>query len=110
VNKFFAGNLKVDTTVITPSTGNSEFCFYIPGTPVFEPVQADSHFNIGPLPFGEYPLRLLRLTRFAGNPGETLVEVWEAPIDKVDSGFTLTPRAKVFSARTQGSLNLRKAK
>lgn len=110
VEYYYQGNLKVDTTVLTPAAGKSEFCFYIPGTPVFGPVQADSRFQIGPLPKGEFPLRLLRLTQIPGNPGETLVEAWEAPIDGIVSDFSLTPGPKVLTVRTRGLLSLRPAR
>lgn len=108
VDFYFVGNLSVDTTLNTPVSGTSEFCFYIPGTPIFGKVQADRQFKIGPLPQGEYPLRLLRLTK-SDNPRETLVEAWEVPVDQRLFDSSVTPGAKVLSVRTQGILNLRNA-
>lgn len=58
--------------------GKSEWCFYIPGSPYFYEVSPDTAIDIGPLPSGKYPIRLLRLTRIEGRTDKELLEAFEA--------------------------------
>lgn len=106
---YYKGNLKVDPSQLPPATGSFEYCFYIPGTPVFIKTAADGHFEIGPMPFGNYPLRLMRLVHLDSQPRETLVEAWELKVDEKFFDSSVTVGAKVISVKTQGILNLRNA-
>jgi hypothetical protein len=103
---YYRGNLKVDTNRISPVAGESEFCFYIPGTPIFGKVKPDSSILLGPMPKGMYPLRLMRVTHLATEPPKTQVEAWEVQAG-IEIDGTLVPGQQVFSVRTEGVLNLR---
>lgn len=104
--QFFKGNVLVDMASVPPVSGISEFSFYIPGTPVHGRLKAGTVDSIGPLPEGEYPVRLLRISRLSPQATVTLVEAWEVHIAKNDKA-SFTPGAKVFSTEIQGVLTLR---
>ena len=68
-------------------TGKSEWCFYIPGSPFFWKTKPDTAIDLGPLPRGDFPFRLLRITQASDASGKNLLEVYEVklltlPIDQ----------------------------
>ncbi len=60
---FFHGNF-VDQNSVPASKGKgkSTYSLYIPGTTFFSTQSLDAPIHFGPLPFGDYPFRLLRIT------------------------------------------------
>ncbi len=57
--------------------GNEQWCFYIPGTPYFWKAGFGSTLEIGPLPYGKFPFRLLRILASEGKLGRNRLEVFE---------------------------------
>ena len=70
------------------SEGKSEWCFYIPGSPYFWKVGFDSLVEIGPVPNGIFPLRLLRISHPDGASNQNRLEVYEVLIKKVEPTVT----------------------
>lgn len=92
----------IDTTIkLTSPTliGHSVSCFYIPGTPLFWPINSDT-LSFGPLPKGQYPLRLLKLTSASSNSMQTEVSVFQISTTRSVNNPTLyqfIPVEKIFS-------------
>jgi hypothetical protein len=74
----FSYNGPTDTSLskIGPSfPGKKQWCFYIPGSPYFWMVDPDSVLDIGPVPYGSYPLRLLRIIPEEGRSDKRRMEI-----------------------------------
>jgi hypothetical protein len=63
-----------------PVQGKTTLCFYIPGSPFFFNVIPDSVLTIGPVPVGDFPVRLMRITASAGQTGPDQLEVYEVKV------------------------------
>ncbi len=106
---------KVDSLSLNssfPVSINTEWCFYIPGTPYFWKAGIDSILEIGPLPFGEYPIRLLRLMHPDGKASKEQVEIFEMNLGQVIvSGQNSMPEwklgEKILSSSIDGSISIR---
>jgi hypothetical protein len=104
---YFKGSVSQVTSLLPPPPGsNPEISFYIPGTPKFCKAVTDS-FQVGPLPKGEYPLRIIRTTSLAGSVAGTLVEVWELNIKGQDLTATFTLGEQVLAFQSTGKITLR---
>lgn len=104
---YFQGSVPQVTSLLpAPAGNNPEISFYIPGTPNFCKAQADS-FKVGPLPKGEYPLRIVRTSGLAGSTVGTLVEIWELKVtgQELISNFTLGEPVLTFQSK--GKISLR---
>lgn len=90
---FFRGGFEKTPMLPAPSgKGNSEICFYIPGTPYFWQASTSSDLVLmGPIPDGLFPLRLLRATPLGEGKAGTEVEVFEV-LSQPDSGAVKTFR------------------
>lgn len=90
-------------------SGKSVLSFYIPGSPYFKSVQADS-LTLGPIPDGDYQLRLLRVTYAGDKETGTEIESFEIQSSKLADNnpiYVFKTGALVFSYRTQSTLLLR---
>jgi hypothetical protein len=93
----FKGTVDSSLALFGPSfAGKSEWCFYIPGTPYFwmaERVKAGDTLNVGRLPTGKYPLRLIRIQAQAANQRMNLLEVYSIKVTRdsttISRGFSL---------------------
>lgn len=101
-------------TVKDPVTGKMVMCFYIPGSPFFFKADRDTAIDIGPLPIGKYPIRIIRITEKAGETKTNLLEVFEAlitpsPIDAVNHYHhdNIKTGKKLFEAEYGNSISIR---
>jgi hypothetical protein len=62
------------------SGGKIEWCFYIPGSPFYFKVSSDTAIDIGPVPQGQYPIRLLKVTEADGGSNRTQLDVYEVKV------------------------------
>lgn len=91
--------------------GKSIFCFYIPGTPFFWKPTTDS-LVLGPIPDGNYPLRLLRVTYAGEKDSGTEMEAYEVGCSKLapDSFlYRIKPGAAILNYRAHTTVSLRPA-
>ncbi|MEO7777324.1 MAG: hypothetical protein ABIY63_07310 [Fibrobacteria bacterium] len=77
--------------------GKTTLCFYIPGSPFFFKVIPDSILNIGPVPIGDFPVRLLRITATEGQTGRNQLEVYEVKVASFNVDSTHPIPYKVIS-------------
>jgi hypothetical protein len=107
---FFRGSTSEVTSLLPPGAGShSEISFYIPGTPSFCEAQPDS-FHLGPLPKGQYPLRVLRISG-SGIPGaETSVEAWELRVSGLGTSTKFSLGERVLAFPSPGASALREGK
>ncbi len=96
------------------SEGKMEWCFYIPGSPYFWKIGFDSIVEIGPIPGGTYPLRLLRISHPDGDTKRNQLEVYEVLIEPsaVMPGQntrlpTLSLGERLFTSPSAASLSIR---
>jgi hypothetical protein len=68
----------------------NQWCFYIPGSPYFWMVDPDSVLDIGPVPYGSYPLRLLRIIPEEGRPDKRRMEIIAMNFVKVNPPMQAT--------------------
>jgi hypothetical protein len=107
----------VDTSLINsgPSfPGIDQWCFYIPGSPYFWKAGFDSVLEIGPLPYGKYPFRMMRIRNLEGKLDRNRLEVFELI---VSAGLITGPGQhppfyfkvgdKVLSVEVPASLSIR---
>lgn len=84
----FKGRVDSALGLLGPSfAGKSEWCFYIPGTPFFwkaDRVKSGEILEVGQLPTGSYPLRLIRVLAQEANQRMNLLEVYSIKVT-VDS-------------------------
>jgi hypothetical protein len=89
----FRGEADTSLSKIGPSfAGKNQWCFYIPGSPYFWMVDPDSVLEIGPLPLGSYPLRLLRIIPEENRSDRSRMEIIAMQFVKVSA----LPGAKAF--------------
>ncbi len=95
-----SGGLSKSTLV-----GASTFYFYIPGTPYFWKQEADT-LQLGPIPNGNYPLRLLRITTNSdGTQTEIcLFEVHGQKIKSNDINYIFKIGGKILSRTIPGKV------
>jgi hypothetical protein len=60
--------------------GKDEWCFYIPGSPFFWKAEVGPDLEIGPLPFGDFPVRLLRISKTGAGSDVNHLETYEVKI------------------------------
>lgn len=60
--------------------GKDEWCFYIPGSPFFWKADYGPNLEIGPLPFGDFPVRLLRIGKTGAGSDVNHLETYEVKI------------------------------
>lgn len=87
-----------------PGNGESQLSFYIPGTPAFWKVDAEVVMNLGPLPRGNYPLRLMRITVLEKGKPECEVEIFKVTLPINTSQFEFGDR--VLSQRFDRTLKM----
>lgn len=80
----FKGTVDSVLALFGPSfAGKSEWCFYIPGTPNFwmaARVKSGDTLEVGRLPMGKYPLRLIRIQAQEANQRMNLLEVYSIKV------------------------------
>jgi hypothetical protein len=107
----------VDSSLLKTGTsipGIEQWCFYIPGSPYFWKVGFDSILEIGPLPYGKYPFRMMRIRNSEGKLDRNRLEVFEVI---VSAGLITGPGqhppfyfkvgGKVLSVEVPASLSIR---
>jgi hypothetical protein len=78
---------EVDSTILKMGAfaeGKTDWCFYIPGSPYYWKTRMDSVVEIGPVPSGTFPIRLLRLAHPDGDTKKNQLEAYEVILKKVD--------------------------
>jgi hypothetical protein len=78
-NKYFIKGL-VDSSIRNSGPyleGKTEWCFYIPGSPYFWTAGFGDTLQIGPVPFGVFPFRLLKILHPDGNKSKFRLEAYE---------------------------------
>jgi hypothetical protein len=109
----FRGPTDTSLSKIGPSfPGNKQWCFYIPGSPYFWMVDPDSVLDIGPVPLGNYPLRLLRIIPEEGRQEKRRMEIIALQFEKVfvpggDSYSRIQAGETLLSIDVPASLSLR---
>jgi hypothetical protein len=112
---YFRG--KADTSLLSygPSDhGKSEWCFYIPGSPYFWKVKIGDSLEIGPLPSGTYPIRLIRIIKPDASLNKSLLELYEVELFKtqIDSAHheveqIIRVGKKILSSEVPSSFSIR---
>ena len=98
-------------TVVDPTTGKAVMCFYIPGSPFFFKTISDTAIDIGPLPDGKFPIRVISITEAKGGTGKNILDVFEIkvslnPIDATHHvpGYTIRKGEPLFETEYDRSL------
>jgi hypothetical protein len=86
--------------------GKSVLSFYIPGTPYFWKITPDS-INLGPVPEGLYPLRLLRITDMGDGLLGSEVEVFEMLQLGTKHTASFQVGNRILEMRTEKTISLR---
>jgi hypothetical protein len=93
-----------------PPSNKTTYSLYIPGTPFFWNVNADT-ISIGPIPEGFYPLRLLRITQADEGRSGSNVEVFALNCEKInpmrDLFYVFRPGPLITSLHSQKSISIR---
>jgi hypothetical protein len=98
-------------TVTFSASGKTGWCFYIPGSPFFFNVKLDSAIRIGPVPQGNYPIRLLKLSSLDGVPGSSQLDVFEVKLvfsgKNRDFPYAVSVGDRIFSQTVKSSVSIR---
>jgi hypothetical protein len=107
VERYYRGACDATKILAQSSTiSKSQLCFYIPGSSYYWPAKSDS-IRLGPLPNGNYPLRLLRVDQAAGGLKGSEVEIYEI-LQRDQGGFKIFQLGKrILALHTDKVLNLR---
>lgn len=94
--------------------GKPRLCFYIPGSPYYWMQEIKDSLFLGSLPFGSFPIRLLRVSQGSGNGGKTQVEVFEVILEikgsitnGLKSSFKFRIGERLFTTDLEGTLSFR---
>ncbi len=99
-NRRFAIHGIADTSLLElgfSMQGKTTLCFYIPGSPFFFKMIPDSILTIGPIPIGDFPVRLLRIIATEGQSQQKQLEVYEVKVSSFNVDATHTVPYKVIS-------------
>jgi hypothetical protein len=105
----------VDPKLFNPevsSHGKIEFCFYIPGTPYFWKVDPDSIVEIGPLPYGAFPVRFMRIIHSGGGVSKDQLEIFQVRLEHFlpplqSDYFEWKLGDSILTSTTEGSFSIR---
>jgi hypothetical protein len=90
--------------------GKSEWCFYIPGSPYFWKAGFADTVDIGPVPFGVFPFRLLKIIRPEGNPLKYRLEAYEVEIILISPGskaYKIQVGERILSFDSEAPISIR---
>jgi hypothetical protein len=100
------GSFLPKTTV--SSNGKKGWCLYIPGTPFYFLINEGDMIDVGPIPQGDYPVRLLALGPAADDPKLQTLTVYEVKLTLVSSFWpSLEATKKIFEQTTKSVISIR---
>ncbi|MDQ3002151.1 MAG: hypothetical protein M3Y08_12940 [Fibrobacterota bacterium] len=90
--------------------GKTEWCFYIPGSPYFWKAGFGDTLQIGPVPFGVFPFRLLKVLHPDGNKSKYRLEAYEVKMSLVSYNsktFLVKVGEQIFSFESTAPISIR---
>jgi hypothetical protein len=90
--------------------GKTGWCFYIPGSPYFWQTRISDTVDIGPVPYGVFPFRLLKIIRPEGSQLKYRLEAYEVKkslISPESKNFVIQVGKQILSFESSAPISIR---